>query len=137
MMFLLRSALVTRGMATGIGEATWIIHVLLRGVQPVLCLEIDSTQGWPACHLVLTLRAILHGHFYAIDPPVPRTWNELESVNSLYFLKSSLRHFGRCQYVTFLRGTPEGAARDSGLSLEQAALGDIPLSFQSASAVSS
>lgn len=110
-MFLLRYRLQVRGVVTGMGDAVWVLHGLVRAMKPEVCVEIGSAQGWSTCHLGLALRENLHGHLWAIDPHLPTSWNDDASVDSLPILQANLRRLGLGPRVTVVRATSAEAAR--------------------------
>jgi predicted O-methyltransferase YrrM len=113
--FQTRMALVSYRLAiidfsSGLGQSAWLLHGLVRSLQPETCVEIGSANGASTCHIGLALRKNVRGKLYAIDPHLPTDWNDLGAVESLPALRRNLRLCGIEAYVEIVRATSREAA---------------------------
>jgi predicted O-methyltransferase YrrM len=75
---------------TGLGDAGWALHGLVRTLRPKLCVEIGSARGWSTSLIALALEENVQGRLLAIDPHNENDWNDLGGP-SLAHLKRNLR----------------------------------------------
>lgn len=106
-----RYRLATLKSSSALGHSAWLLHGLVRSLQPETCVEIGSAQGWSTCHVGLALRENVRGKLYAIDPHMPTAWNDPGAVASLPILQHNLRMCGITPYVEVIRATSQEAAR--------------------------
>ena len=107
---LVRYRLATVDFSSGLCQSVWLLYDLARSLQPQVCVEIGSAQGWSSCHIGLALRENVRGKLYAIDPHQPTDWNDQNAVASLPILQRNLRRCGLESYVEIVRATSEVAA---------------------------
>lgn len=98
--------------ATGLGHSAWLLHGLVRSLQPATCVEIGSATGWSTCHIALALRENVRGRLYAIDPHASTDWNDPGTVHTLPALRRNLQRCMVENYVEIIRAHSADAARD-------------------------
>ena len=95
---------------SGLGQSVWLLHGLVRSLQPEVCIEIGSATGWSTCHIGLALRENVRGRLYAIDPHASTDWNDPGATDSLPELRQNLRRCMVEHYVEIVRAYSAEAA---------------------------
>lgn len=107
-----RYQLSTGDFRTGLGSSAWLLHGLVRSLQPDVVVETGSARGWSACHIGLALRENVRGKIYAIDPHSTTEWNDSGGVeNSLPVFQRHIAAMGLQNYVEIIRADSLTAAR--------------------------
>lgn len=88
---------------SGLGGGAWLLHGLVRALEPTTVVEIGSARGQSACYMGLALKRLGRGRLYAIDPHAVTAWNDAGSVNTVQVMKRNLRAFGVERYVEIVR----------------------------------
>lgn len=95
---------------SGLGDAGWFLHGLVRSMKPDVCVEIGSAHGYSACLIGLALKENLRGHLWAVDPHLTNDWSDQLEASTLESLQRHLRTLRVEQYVTVMRATTADAA---------------------------
>ena len=90
---------------SGLQDSAWLLHGLTRSLKPEVCVEIGSARGKSACFVGRALAENGKGKLYAIDPHMPTSWNDENSVDTFGILSANLERLGLISYVEIIRKT--------------------------------
>ncbi|OIR07332.1 hypothetical protein GALL_105880 [mine drainage metagenome] len=94
---------------SGLGDAGWLLHGLVRTMKPETCVEIGSARGHSTCLLGLALKLNLRGRLWAVDPHFQNAWSDKVAEDTQATLSSNLAAAGVTDYVTIVRKTTRDA----------------------------
>ncbi|MFO1451970.1 MAG: class I SAM-dependent methyltransferase [Opitutaceae bacterium] len=90
-------------MPSGLGDAVWTLHGLVRTLKPSVCVEIGSAHGLSTCVIALALKQNLHGRLWAVDPHLPNAWSDDQAGDTWSDLARNLRRARVSSYVEVVR----------------------------------
>jgi len=90
--------------ASGLGNGGWLLHGLVHGLKPSVCVETGSARGLSACYIGMALKQLGRGKLYAIDPHEKTAWNDHNSLDTFQIMQSNLKKFTVEKYVEIIRG---------------------------------
>lgn len=98
---------------SGLGDAGWLLHGLVRAQKPEVCVEIGSAHGYSTCLIALALEQNIRGHLWAVDPHITNHWSDEHADDTYNSLQRHLRMIGQAgDRVTIVRKCTRAAVDD-------------------------
>lgn len=107
----LRFRVRTARFYSGLGDAGWLLHGLVRAQKPEVCVEIGSAHGYSTCLIALALEQNIRGRLWAVDPHIINHWSDHHAEDTMAALHRNLRAMGKAgRRVQIVRATMADAA---------------------------